>query len=409
MRTGRIAIAHKDYDVRGGGEVLAEELARTFEAPLYVGHGDPANQPDDGEVDVRELAPGSPLHRLMRRDGAIRGIGHMLHWRDNAHAALGEYEVVVTSGNEPLWWLPADRQTVVAYTHSPPRWLYDRYHESEGFVGRTYQQFQRRLYEGAVKRPDLFVANSDLVARRIRRYWSVPDERIRTVYPPVDTAAFSPEDAPTGDYWLALSRLDAAKHTADVVEAVAERGDRLVVAGDGPERERLERLAGPTVEFVGYVDEAEKRELLSGARACVYAAANEDFGMVPVEAMAAGTPVVGVDDGFTAFQVRDGVNGVVFERGALAAALDRFERDGVRWDGDQIAAFARANFSVERFRREMREAVVDAVEAASVEPEWVLPPECVPGDAGEESDAAEQDAGWSGSEGAPVPDRGRDR
>ncbi|UIP01736.1 glycosyltransferase (plasmid) [Halobaculum sp. CBA1158] len=372
MDASQIAVAHKDYDVRGGGEILAEELARTFGCPLFVGHGDPDNEPG-GQLDVREISSDSLLHRVMERDGVVRSIAHLIHWRDNAHDELQAFDTVVTSGNEPLWWQPSDRQTVVAYTHSPPRWMYDRFEQIDSFAARTYNQIQRRAYEGAVKRPDLWVANSDLVARRINRYWNIPEHQIRTVYPPVQTDELSPSAAPTQDYYVALSRLDSMKHMDEIVRAFNRRDDHLIVAGDGPERERLEELAAENVTIAGYVSEERKADLLAGARAFVYAAENEDFGMAPVEAMAAGTPVIGVDEGFTTFQVQDGENGILFERGELPAAMQRFEREGVRWSAEQLAEFADANFSVDRFRREIRTAVREAQRRSRVDPDWTLP------------------------------------
>lgn len=377
-----LAIAHKDYDVYGGGEVLAEDLARTFECPLFVGHG--GEEPPE-DVDVRVIAPDSPLHKLMDRGGALRGIGHMLHWRDNADAELSEYDTVITSGNEPLWWLPRDDQTVIAYTHSTPRWMYDLHHDMQGFVGRTYNQLQRRLYEGTVKRPDLWVANSELIARRIKRYWNVPDGQIRVVYPPVPTREYDPNAAETEDYYLYLGRLAGHKRVGEVVDAFAQLdrddsfGGHLVVAGKGPEREALEAAAPNSTEFLGFVSEQKKRELYAGARAVIYPAQNEDFGMVPVEAMAAGTPVIGVDEGFTRFQIQDEKNGLTYSRedGHLRESIRHFDREGVAWSSEEIAAFARKHFSVQQFRGGMRAAVDEAEELARIETPWMADEEAL--------------------------------
>jgi len=377
---GEIAIAHKDYDVRGGGEILAEELARTFDAPLYVGHANEDNHPDQPDIDIHEIAPESRWHWLMDKGGAPRGIGHMMHWRDNAPEALADYETIVTSGNEPLWAMTRDEQTVVAYTHSTPRWMYDLYHDSEGFVGRTYQQVQRRLYEGTVKRPDLWVANSELIARRINKYWNIPEEQIRVVYPPVPTHEYDPALEP-GDYYLYLGRLAGHKRVEDVVKAFdqldrdPEFKSQLIVAGKGPEREHLETIAANTTEFAGFVSEQRKRELYAGAKALIYPAQNEDFGMVPIEAMAAGTPVIGVNEGFTKYQIQDGKNGYTYVRkgGHLRECIRGFERNGVMWTSEEIAAFARANFSVEQFHKGMQAAVEDARDRAAVDADLTQP------------------------------------
>lgn len=375
--TGEIAIAHKDYDVRGGGEILAERLARAFDCPLYIGHGDPRNQPDDMDLDIREIAPDSRWHRVMDYGGAPRGIAHMFHWRDNAEKALGDYDTIITSGNEPLWYMPRDQQTIIAYTHSTPRWMYDLYHESDGFVGRTYQQLQRRLYEGTPKRPDIWVANSDLVARRISRYWNIPSDQIRVVYPPVDVKNYDPSIAETGDYYLYVGRLAGHKRVDRVVDALNGHEMELKIAGRGPEYEALEKLAHRNVEMLGYVSEQKKRELYAGAKALIFPAANEDFGMVPVEALASGTPVLGVDEGFTQFQVREGKNGLLTENnpGAILNTVQQFEREGVSWVEEEIASWTREHFGVEQFNRQMQAIVEEAEELSRVDADLPAPPE----------------------------------
>lgn len=371
-----LAIAHKDYDVRGGGEILAERLAQALDCPLYVGHGNNDNQPADLDIDVRVIKPDSRWHSLMQRGGLPRAIGHMMHWRDNAPDALADYETIITSGNEPLWFTPRDYQTVIAYTHSTPRFMYDLYHTKGGFIGRTFQQFMRRMYEGNTRRPDLWVANSDLVARRINLYWNIPDDQIRVVYPPVPTTEFSSDMRPTGDYYLYLGRLAGHKKVSDVVEAFDYHKDTVLkIAGTGPEERSLKAKAGENVRFLGYVSEQRKKELLSGAKALLYPCQNEDFGMVPIEALASGTPVLGVNEGFTQYQVRDGKNGILWDRSIpnLDNTIRSFEKEGVEWSESDIEAFAARNFGVRRFTQQMQNAVVEAREQTQIDPEWVEP------------------------------------
>lgn len=373
-----IAVAHKDYDVRGGGEILAERLARTFDCPLFVGHGDPSHQPAGSDLDIREIASDSWWHRLMDLGGAPRGIGHMLHWRDNAPEALADYDTIITSGNEPLWVMPRDQQTVVAYTHSTPRWMYDLYHESEGLIGRTYQQVQRRLYEGCAKRPDLWVANSDLVARRIHRYWNIPRAQIRVVYPPVDVDNYSPDLEPTQEYYLYVGRLAGHKRVDELVAAFQRLDAELVIAGEGPAERDLRAQASDNVRFEGYVSEPRKRELMAGAAAGLFPGANEDFGMVPIEYLAAGTPVITVREGFPEFQITngrradEGLRGYTYDRGAgnLRDAIRRFERDGTETTPAERHAFAQ-QFDREQFRDGMQAAVRAAQRDSEVIPSWV--------------------------------------
>ncbi len=232
----------------------------------------------------------------------------------------------------------------------------------------------RVLFDHNTHRPDRYVVNSELVKRRVERYWGVPSEKISVVYPPVDTHEYDPNDKETGEYYVTLSRLDWHKDIDGIVRAFNDLESRLLVAGDGPERERLERLAGDNVEFLGYVDEVEKRRLLAGAKAFVFNGRNEDFGIAPVEALAAGTPLLGVEEGMTQFQVVDGKNGYTHTRAGeggppLVETVRRFETEGVDWSPSEIAAFA-DRFSVDAFHEGMRAAVDAAVSSADITPPW---------------------------------------
>jgi glycosyltransferase involved in cell wall biosynthesis len=365
----KVAVAHKDYDVRGGGEILAEHLARGLDAPLVVGHGDESNQPVETELDIRELAPESRWHRLAARGGAPRAVAHMMLWRDAAPEALADFDTVVTSGNEPQWWMPREGQTWVAYCHSTPRWMYDRYHDIDGWLGRTATQAKRWLFEQELSTgADLWVANSDIVARRMRRYWGIDEADLRVVYPPVETAELSPDLEPTGDYYLSLGRLAETKRVGEAIRAANSRGLDLKIAGTGPRENHLQELAGPTVEMLGWVDGERKRELLAGAKAMISCCRNEDFGMAPVEAMASGTPVITVDEGMPQHTVADGERGITYNRGELEAAISRFETMGVEWSDAELAQWATAQFGVGRFVDEMQQAVAEARERTRVDP-----------------------------------------
>lgn len=150
---------------------------------------------------------------------------------------------------------------------------------------------------------------------------------------------------------------------------------QLIIAGDGSERSTLEARADgcENIEFVGYVSESQKRELLSGARAFVNNALAEDFGITTAEALASGTPVIGVREGMTQFLAVDGRAGVTYERGALSAVLDRFEVNGIDWSETDIERFAE-RFSVDAFHAGMSDAVDEAMRRAETKPEWIDDP-----------------------------------
>jgi glycosyltransferase involved in cell wall biosynthesis len=384
--TDDLVIAHKDYDCRGGGEVFVRRLAEYLDCPVVTGRRNLTNEPPESSVSIDEIPLSRPERWAIDRGGLPRTVAYMLRWPAAADQ-LDAYDTVITSGNEPLWWSPHDEQTVIAYTHSTPRFMYDLFGRTadadfDGVSGRLYAAFthaRRALYETNVRRPDHWIANSDLVARRIRQYWNIPDDQIDVVYPPVDCQQYSPTTAPTEDVYLHVGRLVDHKRVDEIVTEFARRDSELWIAGKGPARESLEQQAAAAgadnIRFLGWVGDERKQELMSRARAMVYPALNEDFGMVPIEAMAAGTPVIGVSDGFTKYQLQNGDNGILFERGELARAIDRFESTGVAWSPEMIARFADENFGAQRFRDEMTSVITSVQEQTTIRPELQTPGE----------------------------------
>lgn len=369
-----ISVAHWGEHVNGGGDRVAWELARVFEdAPLYVGWRDKSIEPPD--IAARQLINGRLSERALKRGGIARMIAHMLGWQ--VAEPLRDYDILVTSGNEPLFYVPPTEQVWVAYIHHTNRRQSDQIHEVD--AGRAtplklllYYAI-RVAFDHNTHKPDLFVANSEQVKRRMTRYWGIPEEKIEVVYPPVHTADYSQRDAETGDYYLTLSRLDWHKSIDDIIRAFNRLDSKLVVAGDGPDRNKLERIGGDNVTFAGYVSEEKKKELLAGAKAFVFNGQDEDFGISPVEALAAGTPLLGVEEGMTQYQVIDGKNGYAFERDesgkTIRTVVQRFEDDGAEWTDSEIEAFAE-RFSVQAFHDRMQGAVDRAVENADATPEW---------------------------------------
>lgn len=356
-----VAIAHEHYRNRGGGEHVAEHLADALDAPIYAGFvRDDATTSLD--VELNEVFTGWKT-RLMDSSTLVRDLVYHVGWQ--RVPKLADYDVVVQSGNGPGWYVPPDDQVVLRYTHSTPRNPYDRFHESgRSLLVKAYAEAVRVLYYPWVPFPDRYVANSELVAYRLEKYWDVDDPAV--VYPPVPVTEYEVGAAEDREaFYLTYSRLAPNKCFDEIIEAFRELPQqRLLIGGDGPLRDDLEAQASDldNVEFLGYLPEDEKRDLLARAKALVYAARNEDFGMVPVEAFAAGTPVVGVDDGYTRFQVSDGDNGVLFHRGtaSLVEAVERFEAHGVEQSPSDIAADAE-RYSVDAFETKIEQHVREVI------------------------------------------------
>jgi glycosyltransferase involved in cell wall biosynthesis len=211
-------------------------------------------------------------------------------------------------------------------------------------------------------RVDRFLANSQYVAGRIGRYYN---RRSTVVYPPVDTDYYRPTGdvpAPTAPNVVVVSALVPYKRVDLAVAACRRAGVRLRVAGRGPELERLQQLGGDDVEFLGWRSDEEIRQLYREARA-VLLPGIEDFGMVPVEAQACGTPIVALDAGGARETVVDGRTGILvadrsvdgFAAGLTRALETSFDRNAIRQNA--------LRFSRDRFLAEFRAAVDDAVAA----------------------------------------------
>jgi glycosyltransferase involved in cell wall biosynthesis len=216
----------------------------------------------------------------------------------------------------------------IAYIHTPPRYLYGFQHEYLGSslprraAMAVFGPGLRRWDQRTVERVDHFIANSNNVAGRIRTYY---DRDAAVIYPPVDTAFFTPGHDEPGDFFLIVSALVPYKRIDLAVETFSRLERPLVVVGRGPLRSRLERIAGPTTTFLGWLPDEEVRALLRRCRALVFPG-EEDFGIVPVEAMACGRPVIAYGRGGALETVVDGETGLFFDEQTPDGLADAVER-----------------------------------------------------------------------------------
>jgi glycosyltransferase involved in cell wall biosynthesis len=232
----------------------------------------------------------------------------------------------------------------VSYVYTPMRWAWDldtylegsSYSWSSRLAARTIRPVLQHWDRRTGRRPDIVVAISSTVQDRIRQRWGRESELI---YPPVDVAEIPATGEDEGFYmvaarFLAYRRIDLA------VAACSKLGRPLVVVGDGPERASLEAVAGPSVQFVGHVDRARLVRYFQTCRAYIVPGV-EDFGIAPVEAMAAGKPVIALGRGGAAETVIDGETGLHVADStvdAFAAAIERSER--ITWDSARIRSRA---------------------------------------------------------------------
>ena len=247
-------------------------------------------------------------------------------------AQLREYDLILSSCSGYAKGVRRAESSVhVCYCHNPMRWVwrFPEYMQRETF-SRPLKTALQLMTQGlkqwelrAATRPDYYIANSHIVAKRLRTAFGVD---ATVIEPPIVTSRFwiSRE---IGDYYLILSRLNPYKRIDLAVEACTRTGRRLVVIGDGPDRERLKALAGPTVTFLGRQPDAAVNRYASHCRALIFPG-EEDFGMAPLEVNAAGRPVVAYGAGGATETVIEGLNGVLFSEQiveSLVAALEQLE------------------------------------------------------------------------------------
>jgi len=365
------AIAYDQVKVMGGGEKVAFEAARALNCPIYTFEKNEDIIPDD--VEVIDLS-GRVGKRIMGMHYHFKDIYHMSQWQHVP--ALHDVDTVIELKTNTYWYVPQDTQTVVRYTHSTPRNLYDQFHRRGGdLTGDVLKTMQRMLYQQVVPYADAWIANSHLVASRINQYFGIRDREIATIHPPVETSAFSPGDAETQEYLFSVGRLAVNKRIGLLREIAEHTDEKIVVAGTGPKKETLTETPMPdNLEYLGYISEAEKQRRLSEATATLFLAENEDFGIVPIESMAAGTPVIGVDEGYTRYQIQHLKNGLLVDPTveSVTTAIRGMHGHGVRWSEEQIAAFA-SQFNTERFHEELLETIQTAEKQATVSTEFDYP------------------------------------
>ena len=251
--------------------------------------------------------------------------------------------------------IPAPEALHICYCHTPARYAWDLSYLYarrvswlwRGYIAMVMHRF--RVWDiSTASRVDHFVANSHFVAQRIERYYRRPST---VIYPPVDTAYFTPGGG-GGDYYLVVSRLTAYKQIDLTIEAFNRLGEPLWVVGDGPERRRLRAMAGPNVRFLGALPREGVRDAMRSCQALVFSG-KEDFGITPVEVQATGRPVIAYGGGGALESVIDGVTGVLFGEQTAEALCEAVGRAAhLSFDQDAIRRHA-VRFDREVFCRKM--------------------------------------------------------
>ncbi|EYB66763.1 group 1 glycosyl transferase [Deinococcus phoenicis] len=347
----------------GAEKVLFELLATLPGSPIYT----MVYQPEDFR--------GTPLEGADVRPGLVqrlpRGVQNYRTYLPLMPYAveqfdLTEYDLIVSSSHAVAKGvLVGAGQLHLSYVHSPIRYAWDLYQQYlreanltsgvKATLAKMILHYIRLWDSSTANRVDVFLANSEYVAQRIWRTYRRP---ARVLYPPVEVSRFDPA-RPREDFYLTMSRLVPYKKIDLIAETFSRLGKPLVVIGGGPDWEKVKALAGPNVQLLGRQPDEVVADHMARCRAFVFAA-DEDFGIVPVEAQAAGAPVIAYGKGGTLETVIPNRTGVFFGQQnveSLARAVRLFEEQAGAFD-PRVSRQNAERFRPERFRQEFG-AIVD--------------------------------------------------
>lgn len=352
----KVAIVHYWLVGMRGGEKVLEALCRMFpEADIF------AHVYDPNAISATIKAHRIQTTFIARLPFATRSYKSYLALMPLAleQLDLRGYDLIISSESGPAKGIiPPPAALHVCYCHSPMRYVWNMFHdyrERSGLLTRwampAIAHYVRNWDVISASRVHHFVANSNNIARRLKTYYG---REASVIYPPVAVSDFAPA-APgeIGDYWLMAGELVPYKRPDLAIEAFNRSGKRLVVIGGGPMLRQLRELAGPTVTLLGPQPFAKLAHHYARCRALVFPG-EEDFGIVPVEAMASGRPVVAFRRGGAMETVIGGITGVLFENQTVGDLLDAIERcDGLNLEPAKIVAHAQS-FGADRFAAQMR-------------------------------------------------------
>jgi glycosyltransferase involved in cell wall biosynthesis len=359
VRVMRCAIVHYWLLGMRGGEKVVESLCRLLpEADIFTLF----YQPDRVSSVIRchrvTASFLNPFHRCYRSLLPLMPMAL-------EHLDLRDYDLVISSESGPAKGvLTASQTRHVCYCHTPMRYLWDLYpaylHEwTQSAIKRSLiaplTNYLRLWDYAAAARVDEFVANSRNVQARI---WKAYRRTSQVVYPPVAVDEFYTESS--DDYYLIVSELVSYKRIADAVRVFSETKRRLCIVGDGPEYRSLKSIAGETIQFRGRLPDKDLRQTYAKCRA-VLVPGEEDFGIVAVEAIASGKPVIalrkgGVPESVPEYHPRAGFFYDHSTEEHLRAAIETFERTEAHLIPAAIRLYA-SRFSEERFQREIQRIV----------------------------------------------------
>jgi glycosyltransferase involved in cell wall biosynthesis len=368
----RVAINHYWFNGYGGGERVIEALAEIFPQAHFFSLL-------AGEVHRLPAVHGRLTTSFVNRiPGATRWHRHFLPLYPFAleQFDFSDFDLVISSESGPAKGIITPPQTChICYCHSPMRYIWDMYHQSRASMNPVTRAIfsasahYMRLWDlSTAARVDYFVANSRFIAARIRKCYR---RESTVIHPPANVSAGYIASR-IDDYYLVVSRFVPYKRVDLAIQACNRLRRRLRIVGDGPQYKLLRKMAGPTVEFLGRLDETALHEVYARCRALLFPG-EEDFGLVPVEAQSHGRPVIAYGRGGVLETVTSNLSGVCEAENcsgvffntqtveSLCEGIERFERSESRFR-PQFIRKSVERFGLERFKAEIATFVLDKME-----------------------------------------------
>ena len=359
----KVAIVHDYLREYGGAERVVETLHEIFpDAPVYTAYFNP-----------KGLGPHAA--RIKKWDIKTSWIQN-LPWANKLISPfrifapmafesfdLSKYDVVISSCAIYFAKAVITKPTTlhISYIHTPPRYLYGfttsfnyKRNPITNLLGEFANHFLRIYDFETSQRPDILIANSKNVQERIKKFYR-RDSVI--IYPPVDVDQFKSRGKKGEEYFLSVGRLVRGKGIDIIVEACTRLGVPLKVVGAGPQLEELKKKASKNVEFLGQVKDEDMAEIYHNAKATIVASEDEDFGIVPVESMASGTPVIAIKAGGFLETVIDGKTGSFYEKATAEYLVEVLKNFDSKKFKEEDCVKQAEKFSKERFKKEILELI----------------------------------------------------
>lgn len=360
----KVAIVHELLTMRGGAENVAKIFADMFpDAPVFTLLYD--------EKKLGDMFPRERVRTSTLQSFAGLSTNHHLFLPFFRHAVeawdFGPYDLVLSSSSAFAHGCRTRNKTKhLSYVHSPARYLWDRTHDVLGNSSPLKKIYGDMLFPklrawdaDASSRPHALLAASAEVQRRIQLYWRKPST---VVHPPVSDAWFEPDGRHhVRSHFLIVSTLAPYKRIDLAIEACNKLKMPLKIAGDGSQRAELERMAGPTVEFLDHLSPQELLPYYRTAYATLVPG-EEDFGLVPVESMAAGTPVIALGKGGPLETIIEGKTGTFFHDPSAEGLMDALKAFDMKRYAAEDCRFRAESFRESDFRKKI-EVAIDALMA----------------------------------------------